>query len=189
MDITSEKAFHAYGTKMRAVTEFKYLWRVLTNTDDGWPAVAGNIRKARASWGRLASILGREGADLKVTRSFYTAVTQQVLLFGEESWLLTKRIESDLDAFQGRVARRLIGRLPRHGRDGKWVYPPLAGVLKEAGVVRARTSFLRRQNTVAQFIATQPILGLCEVAERRQGTRVPQRWWEQSGIDWKLARE
>ena len=67
--------------------------------------------------------------------------------------------------------------------------PPLTGVLKEAGVVRARTSVLRRQNTFAQFIATQPIMGLCEVVERRRGTRVPQRWWKQSGIDWKLARE
>ena len=27
------------------------------------------------------------------------------------------------------------------------------------------------------------------MAERRRGTRFPQRWWEQSGIDWKLARE
>ena len=34
LENTSEKAFHAYGTKMRAVTEFKYLGRVLTNTDD-----------------------------------------------------------------------------------------------------------------------------------------------------------
>ena len=149
----------------------------------------GNIRKAQASWGRLARILGREGADLKVTRSLYTAVTQQVLLFGAESWVLTKRVESALDAFQGRVARRLTGRMPRRGRDGKWVYPLLAGVLKEVGVVRARTSVLRRQNTVAQFIVTRPILGLCEVAERRRGTRVPQRLWEQSGIDWKMARE
>ena len=59
LEITSEKAFHAHGKKMRAVTEFKYLGRVLTNTDDDWPAVAGNIRKARASWGRLERILGR----------------------------------------------------------------------------------------------------------------------------------
>ena len=149
LEITSEKAFHAYRTKMRAVTEFKYLGRVLTKTDDDWPAVVGNIRKARASWGRLARILGREGADLKVTRSFYTAVTQQVLLFRAESWVLTKRMESAMDAFQGRVARRFTGRMPRRGREGKWVYPPLAGVLKEAGVVRARTSVLRRQNRVA----------------------------------------
>ena len=98
-------------------------------------------------------------------------------------------MESDLDAFQGRVARRLTGRQPRRGNDGKWFYPFLAGALKEAGVVRVRTSILRRQNTIAQFIAKRPILGLCEVAERRRGTRVPQRWWEQTGMDWKSARE
>ena len=61
--------------------------------------------------------------------------------------------------------------------------------MKEAGVVRIRTSILRRKNTVVQFIATRPILGLCEVEERRPGTRVPRRWWEQTGIDWKAARE
>ena len=47
--VTSEKAFHAYGINMRAVTEFKNLGRVLTNTDDDWPTVAGTIRKARAT--------------------------------------------------------------------------------------------------------------------------------------------
>ena len=83
MRVTSEKAFNTYGTKMRAVTEFKYLGRVLTSTDDDCPAVSGNIRKARANWGMLARILRREGADLKVSPSFYTAVTHQVLLFGE----------------------------------------------------------------------------------------------------------
>ena len=48
---------------------------------------------------------------------------------------------------------------------------------------------LRRQNTVAQFVATRTILALCEGTKRRGGTRVPQRWWEQTGIDWRLARE
>ena len=27
------------------------------------------------------------------------------------------------------------------------------------------------------------------MAERRPGTRVPRRWWEKTGIDWKAARE
>ena len=27
------------------------------------------------------------------------------------------------------------------------------------------------------------------MAERRRGTWVPQRWWEHSVIDWRLARE
>ena len=112
-----ERAFHAYGKPMEVVSEFRYLGRLLTATDDDWPAVAGNIKKAWVSWGRLERVLGREGADTKVSRSFYTAVTQQVLLFGAETWVLTRKMESVLDAFQGRVARRLAGRHPRQGRD------------------------------------------------------------------------
>ena len=130
METTTEKAFHAYGNKMRVVTEFRYLGRVMTNTDDDWPVVAGNLKKARVIWGRLARILGREGADPKVSNNFYITVTQQVLLFGAETWVLTKRMEAALDAFQGRVARRLMGRMPRRGRDGKWMYLPLAGATK-----------------------------------------------------------
>ena len=162
---------------MWAMTEFRYLGRILTKSDNDWPAVAGNLRKARVTWGRLARILGREGADRKVSRNYYIAVTQQVLLFGAETWVLTKRMEAALDAFQGRVARRLTGRMPRRGRDGKWLYLPLVGATKEAGIVIARTSVLRRQNTVAQFVAMRPILGICEGTEWRGGAWVPQRWW------------
>ena len=124
-----------------------------------------------------------------MSRNFYIAVTQQVLLFGAETWVLTRKTEAALDAFQGRVARRLTGRMARRGRDGKWVYLPLAGGEKDAGIVRARTTVLRRQNTVAQFVATRPILVLCEGTERRGGTWVPQRWREQPGINWRLALE
>ena len=95
----AERAFHAYGKPMEEVSEFRYLGRLLTATDDDWPAVAGNIRKTRVSWVSLARVLGREGAYPKVSRSFYTAVTQQVLLFGAETWVLTRKMESALDAF------------------------------------------------------------------------------------------
>ena len=33
------------------------------------------------------------------------------------------------------------------------------------------------------------LLVLCEGTEQRGGTRVPQRWREQPGINWRLARE
>ena len=66
----SERAFHAYGKPMEAVSEFRYLGRLLNTTDDDWTAVVGNIRKARVSWGCLAQVLGREGANPKVSRVF-----------------------------------------------------------------------------------------------------------------------
>ena len=121
--------------------------------------MAGNIKKARVSWGHLVRVLGREGADPTVSRNFYTSVTQQVLLFGVDMWVLTRKMESALDAFQDRFARKLMGRHPRRGRGGRWFYPSLVGDRKEAGIVRILTSILWRQNTVAQLIVTQPILG------------------------------
>ena len=116
-------------------------------------------------------------------------MTQQVLLFGAESWVLTKKNGICPGHLPGQGSKAADRTAAPPGEGWKWFYPSLTGALKEAGVVRARTSVLRRQNTVAQLIATRPILGLCEVAERRQGTRVPQRWWEQSVIDWRLASE
>ena len=59
--------------------------------------------------------------------------------------------------------------------------------MKEAGLTDIRTSILRRQNTVAQYIATRPLLDLCEGARAREGAKVPLRWWEQADIDWETA--
>ena len=112
---------------MEAVTEFRYLGRILTATDDDRTAVARNIQKAWRSWGRLARVLGREGADPKVSRMFYIAMKQQVLIFRAETWVLTKNMESALGAFQVRVARKLMGRLTRRGRDGGGVLPVTSG--------------------------------------------------------------
>ena len=66
----SEWSFKAYRVPIKSVSEFKYLGRILTSTDDDWPAVVGKLGKAKRSWGRLSGVLGREGADPKVSRAF-----------------------------------------------------------------------------------------------------------------------
>ena len=43
-----ERAFQAYGRRIDSVKEFRYLGRVLTATDDDWPAVARNLHRARS---------------------------------------------------------------------------------------------------------------------------------------------
>ena len=52
----------------------------------------------------------------------------------------------------------------------------------EAGLEGIGTYVTRRQNTVAQYIVTRPILDLCERSARRPGTWVSWRWWEQDGL-------
>ena len=60
--------------------------------------------------------------------------------------------------------------------------------MEEAGLTDIRTSIQRRQNTVAQYIATRPLLDICEGERQREGAKVTLRWWEQSGIDWEKAK-
>ena len=46
-----------------------------------------------------------------------------------------------------------------------------------------------RHNTVAQYIATQSLLDLCEGSERAPGGLVRMRWWEQAEIYLADVRE
>ena len=105
------------------------------------------------------------------------------MLFGAGTWGVSPMMERALSAFIHGAARSLTGRQPRKGRDGKWHYPSLEGAMKEAGLTDVRTSINRRQNTVAQYIATRPLLELCEGAKQREGEWVTLRWWDKLGID------
>ena len=60
--------------------------------------------------------------------------------------------------------------------------------MREAGLTEIRKSIANRQNTVAQYIATRPLLDLCEGARAREGARVPMWWWNQTDIDWETAK-
>ena len=86
------------------------------------------------------------------------------------------------------AARRITGRQARREKDGDWYYPSLEGAIREAGLTDIRMSILNRQNTVAQYIATQPLLDLCEGTRAREGAKVPLRWWDQAGIDWDTSK-
>ena len=112
---STERAFEAYGKPLEPVTTFKYMERVMTEGDDEWPVVTGNLVKARKNWGRMGIILSREGADKRVSGNFFKAVVQLVLLFGAETWVVTPRIERALEIFMHGAARRITGNKPQMG--------------------------------------------------------------------------
>ena len=124
---STEMDFEVYGQQIQSVPRFTYLGRVMTAGDDNWPAVAGNLAKARKSWGRMQGILRREGATPRISGNFFKAVVQQVLLFGAETWVVTPKMERALSAFLHGAARRLNGRQPRREKDREWQYPSLEG--------------------------------------------------------------
>ena len=114
---------------------------------------------------------------------FFNAVVQAVLLFGSETWVLTSRMDWALGSLHHRVAQRLTGRQPRQRGKRRWYYPTLVSVMEEAGFGEIGVNITRRKNAVAQYIATRPILDLCERSGQRPGDWVSWRWWEHEGID------
>ena len=102
--------------------------------------------------------------------------------------MVTPKMERALSGFLHGAARRLTGRQAQRKKDGDWYYPSLEGAMREAGLTDIRTSILNRQNTVTQYIATRPLLELCEGARAREGAKVPLRWWDQAGICCETAK-
>ena len=97
-------------------------------------------------------------------------------------------MERALSGFQHGAASRLTGRQARRGENGEWYYPSLEGAMREVGLTDIWKSIANIQNTVAQYIATRPLLDLCEGDRAREGAKVPMRWWNQAYIDWETAK-
>ena len=84
------------------------------------PVAAGNLRKARKRWDHMSIILGREGANPRVPGKYLMTLMQAVLIFGEETWVMTACIVWALGGFQHRVDRQITGRQPRRLLDRVW---------------------------------------------------------------------
>ena len=65
----------------------------------------------------------------------------------------------------------------------------MASAMEEAGFEDIWFYIQNIQNTVAQYIATQPILDLCERSVWKLVVWVSWRWWYQEGIHLRGTRE
>ena len=103
-------------------------------------------------------------------------VLQLTLRINPRANCLNTTAFSYLGGFYPRVAHRLENMKMRRDMTGRWIYPPLDKSMKSVGLDEVETYILRRQNTVAQYIATRPILELCLAVEQQTGARVLMRW-------------
>ena len=88
-----------------------------------------------------------------------------------------------VEGFRHQAARRMEDMGPKRQRGGTWLYPPIGVVLKMVGLEEIGVYIARRQNMVAQYIATRPIIDLCLAEERNPGMRLFKRWWEQLALN------
>ena len=159
----------AYGKPLTEVPSFKFLGKKLLSFDGYWPAVEKNLRRARGKWGQLVKILGRGGLDRITVGRFYVALVQEVLLFEYNTWVLTPRLEKNLEVFHYRAVRQIAGMAPKHQQDGTWVYTPIEEALEMVGMEEIGVYIASHHRTVTQYIATHNIMNLCLEEKRNTG--------------------
>jgi hypothetical protein len=174
------REFVISGDTLKRAESFKYLGRWLSEDDHDGRAVRAQLTKARTTWARLGKVLRGEYASPRICGKFYKSVIQAVLLFGSETWCLTPALQARLDGFHIRAAYRMakVHRPKRHP-DGSWTYPASEDVLKECGLQTMSEYVRRRRNSIAEYVATRPLLQTCKDGEPRRGTPHRLWWWEQ----------
>ena len=76
--------------------------------DNDWPMVVRNLRWAWKKWDQMTHLLGREGADARMSGMFYVVVVQIFLLYGLETWVMYPCIGRTLHVFHHRVEEATV---------------------------------------------------------------------------------
>ena len=99
-----------------------------------------------------------ENAPPKVSTKFSKAVVQSVLLYGSETWNLTKAALARLEGFHIRAGYRMaVTHKPRRGPNLAWVYLRSQDVLNECGMGTIAHYIGVLWNTILQYVVNLPI--------------------------------
>jgi hypothetical protein len=93
----------------------------MAQDDNNIQAVWHQLRKARGTWACVGQVLRSKNATPRVAAKFYKAVVQAVLLYGSETWNLTKAILARLEGSMFKLPtawHRSIGQSGWPGTDG-----------------------------------------------------------------------
>jgi hypothetical protein len=160
-----ETVFTVQGVPIKTVTDFKYLGRVVNKEDSDWSAVNYNLKKAIKAWHQISRILTKRGSkNNKWRTTIYKSIVEAVLLFGAETWVLSKAMETKLQSFHHRCARAIAGRYITKNPDDTWTCPPTDEILKEAGLCTIQESIRKRQVAAKPYARNLPIYKKCEAS-------------------------
>ena len=156
--------FNINGVEINTVRSFKYLGRMITDKDDDLEAIDLQLKKARMTWGRIGKIIKkRTNGNPKIMSIFYKVIIQSVLLYGSESWVISKHAHKKLQSFHRRCARFITG---RHIKvvDEKWIYPDSKTTMEMADLLPIEEYIQKRKETVKIFTEERKIYSACKLS-------------------------
>jgi exonuclease III len=120
------------GAHLKRVNNFLYLGRTLEAANDDTLAVQRGISKAKKKWAEIRRVLSRVPIRAKTFVRFYKAIILNVLLYGSETWRVSKQCLDSLEAFHNKCVRTMSGQpFKRTVVDGEaqWIRPSISPLL------------------------------------------------------------
>jgi hypothetical protein len=108
--------FTVCGNVLEQVEVYKYLGRMMAQDDDDTQALRAQLRKAGATWAWVGQVLRNENTSPFVAAQFYQAIVQAILLYGSETWVISRTAMVRLEGFHIQAAYRMAKmHKPRRG--------------------------------------------------------------------------
>ena len=174
-----DTVFTVFGERIEQVHEFKYLGRMVTDTDDDRTAVITNLQKAVQTWGHLFRLLSRESKrNTKVVASIYRSIIQSRLLYGSETWVIPSRLLRMLETFHRRCIRFLTRDFIRKTTTGDWYYPNMTEMIKSVGLESIETYIIQRRKHVEKHLTDSKAIQEIESSLDIDINMERVQWWK-----------
>ena len=172
------------GGAIERVTEFCYFRHVLAENNNNTRCVLRQLQRAHARWKSVSKVLRRNGANAWTMARFYLVVVQAVLLYGSDSWTITRRNMAMLDCFHKGVARHITADHITQDEDRNWSCPDHDAVFKKCALWPMSKYIKRWRTTLWAYLKEYKGDLLDEVVGLTPPARDPNwiLWWRQPWI-------
>ena len=109
----------------------------------------------------VARALEKTEETVRSQGAMYKEVTQLVLLYGSEIWVVTGEMLKVLKGFHYRAAWQTTGMTAKCGAGGEWEYPLVVEAMETAGIQPIEVYIMRRQAKIAERVTCRYIYELC----------------------------
>ncbi len=152
------------------MTKFKYLGRVLSETDDDSPAIADRIAQAaHAFWSLHRRFLSKKHVNKKSKLAVVHSILHAKIVYAAESWVIKDHDAERLRSLQQKFLRHALGMHPTMTPEGLR-YPKRAAVLAAAKQPDIIASIQHAQLRLAGHMMRRPSTS---AAHRIWGSSLP----------------
>ena len=96
------------GKDVEDVDSFTYLDAIVNKTGGAEQDITARVGKARSSFNKLTKVWKSSQYSMRTKTRIFNSNVLTVLLYGSETWRMTKRDEDKLDSFQHKCLRKIL---------------------------------------------------------------------------------